>query len=210
MRNSNQNKSADIKGDHMKSLIGEPLLLPGEDRAAYDGLLAGLTEAVRPTDGLEALWVSEAATKHWEVYRQRRHKRGFIAARRQAGLMSLLKPLVSYGAPFATDDGEETAGRLAWKYISGDAEAKREVDELLKQTQLSAEALDGEIMAVHIDTLARFDHLIWLAEKRRDACLREIEHHRMPFGRALRGAIAQVDRDEPQKTERRTEQNKAA
>jgi hypothetical protein len=209
MRNSHQNKSADVKGDHMKSLIGEPLLLPGEDRAAYDGLLAGLSDAVRPTDGLEALWVSEAATKHWEVHRQRRQKRGFIAARRQVGLMSLLKPLVSYGAPFSTDDGEEIAGPLAWKYVLGDPKAKAEVDGLLEQAQLSAEALDGEIMAVHIDTLARFDHLIWLAEKRRDACLREIEHHRMPFGRALRGAIAQVE-DEPQKTERRTEQNKAA
>jgi hypothetical protein len=47
---------------------------------------------VRPSDSLEELWVSEAVAKHWEVLRQRRHKRGFIAARRQAGLQSVLKP----------------------------------------------------------------------------------------------------------------------
>ena len=57
------------------SLIGEPLLLPGEDRAAYDQLLADLTDAVRPSDRLEDLWVTEAVAKHWEVLRHRRHKR---------------------------------------------------------------------------------------------------------------------------------------
>jgi hypothetical protein len=193
-----------------KSLIGEPLLLPGEDRAAYDQLLAGVTDAVRPSDCLEELWVSEAVAKHWEVPRQRLHKRGFIGVHRQAGLQNVLKPLVAYGAPLSTDDGEEMAGALAWKYTVGDADAVREVEELFKKAQLSAEAVDGATMALHIDTLATFDHLIWAAEKRRDACLREIEHHRAPFGRALRGAIAQVEQDEPRNSEPRAEQKKAA
>jgi hypothetical protein len=73
----------------------------------FDNPLADLTETVRPSDSLEELWTSEAVAKHWEVLRQRRHKRGFIAARRQAGLQGLLKPLVSYGAPFSTDDEAE-------------------------------------------------------------------------------------------------------
>jgi hypothetical protein len=84
MTDSNQNNGADGKGDRKNSLIGEPLLLSGEDRAAYDQLLADLTDAVRPSDGLEELWISEAVAKRWEGLRQRRHKRGFIAARRQA------------------------------------------------------------------------------------------------------------------------------
>jgi hypothetical protein len=68
-------------------------------------------------------------------------------------------------------------------------EAKKEVEKLFQTANLSGEAVDGEVMALHIDTLATFDQLIWAAEKRRDACLREIEHHRAPFGQALRGAI---------------------
>ena len=192
------------------SLIGEPLLLPGEDRAAYDQLLADLIGAVRPSDRLEELWVSEAVAKHWEVLRHRRHKRGFIAARRQAGLTSLLKPLLGYGGPLSTDDGKEMAGALAWKYTLGDADAKHEVDELLKTAQLSAEAVDGEVMALNIETLATFDQLIWAAEKRRDACLREIEHHRAPFGRALRGAITSVEEDKVRSIEPPAEQKTAA
>jgi hypothetical protein len=195
MTNSNQNNSADGKGDRMKSLIGEPLLLPGEDRDAYDQLLVDLTDTVRPSDRLEDLWVSEAVAKHWEVLRHRRHKRGFIAARRQAGLTSLLKPLLGYGGPLSTDDGAEIAGALAWKYTMGVEEAKKEVDELLQTANLSSEAVDGEVMALHIDTVTTFDQLIWAAEKRRDACLREIEHHRAPFGRALRRAITSGEED---------------
>jgi hypothetical protein len=159
---------------------------------------------------LEELWVSEAATKHWEVLRQRRHKRGFIAARRQAGLQSLLKPLLGYGGPLSTDDGAELAGALAWKYTLGDPDANREVDNLLKEAQLSTEAIDGEVMALHIDTLATFDQLIWAAEKGRDACLREIEHHRIPFGRALRRAITSVEEDNVAALEPPVEHNKAA
>jgi hypothetical protein len=192
----------------VQSLFGEPLLLPGEDRAAYDKLQSALTAAVRPSDCLEGLWVSESVDKQWEVLRLRRHKRGFIAARRQAGLQSVLKPLVAYGAPWLTDDGEEIAGTLAWKYTLGDADAVKEVEELLKKAQLSAEAIDGATMALHIETLANFDHLIWAAEKRRDACLREIERYRAPFGRALRGAIAQVDQHEAGAP--RVDQEKAA
>jgi len=210
MTDSNQNNGADGKGDRKTSLIGEPLLLPGEDRTAYDQLLAHLTDAVRPSDALEELWVSEATTKHWEVGRQRRHKRGFIVARRQAGLQSLLKPLLWYGGPLSTDDGEEMAGALAWKYVLGDADAKREVDELLKTAQLSSEAVDGEVMALHIDTLATFDQLIWAAEKGRDACLREIEHHRAPFGRALRRAVSSVEADHVGVIAPPAEQKKAA
>jgi hypothetical protein len=192
------------------SLIGEPLLLPRENRADYDQLLAHLTDAVRPSDALEALWVSEAVTKHWEVLRQRRHERGFIAARRQAGLQSLLQRLLGYGGPLSTDDGAEMAGALAWKYTLGDADAKREVDELLKTAQLSAEAVDGEVMALHIETLATFDQLIWAAEKGRDACLREIEHHRAPFGRALRRAITSVEENNVAAIEPPAAQKKAA
>jgi hypothetical protein len=196
--------------DCVHSLFAEPLLLPGEDRAAYDQLLADLTGAVRPSDQLEALWVSEAVAKHWEVLRHRRHKRGFTAARRQAGLTSLLKPLLGYGGPLSTDGGAEIAGALAWKYTLGVEEAKKEVEELLQTANLSSEAVDGEVMALHIETLATFDHLIWVAEKRRDACLREIEHHRAPFGRTLRRAITSVEEDKVRAIEPPVEQKKAA
>jgi hypothetical protein len=210
LRHNQSSSSQNKRSDRVKSLIGEPLLLPGADRAAYDQLLADLTDALRPSDRLEELWVSEAVAKHWEVLRHRRHKRGFIAARRQAGLTSLLKPLLNYGGPLSTDDGAEIAGALAWKYTMGVEEAKKEVEELLQTANLSSEAVDGEVMALHIETLATFDHLIWVAEKRRDACLREIEHHRAPFGRTLRHAITSVEADNVRAIEPPAEQKKAA
>ena len=55
LRHNESSSSQNKRSDRVKSLIGEPLLLPGEDRAAYDLLLADLTDAVRPSDRLEEL-----------------------------------------------------------------------------------------------------------------------------------------------------------
>lgn len=58
------------------SLIGEPLLLPGEDNCSPPSP----TRCARAI-AFEELWVSEAVAKHWEMLRQWRQQRGFIATR---------------------------------------------------------------------------------------------------------------------------------
>ena len=95
-----------MKLDRARSLLGEPLLLAGEDRAAYDELLAAVNEAVQPSDVLEQIWTSEAVEKQWEALRQRRFKTAFIAACWQEALRTILKSLLSYGTPLSLDDDE--------------------------------------------------------------------------------------------------------
>jgi hypothetical protein len=58
----------------LKSLLSEPLLLNGEDREAYDELLAAVIETVQPSDILEHIWTSEAVEKQWEALRQRQDR----------------------------------------------------------------------------------------------------------------------------------------
>jgi hypothetical protein len=65
-------------------------------------------------------------------------------------------------------------------------------------------------MATNIETFATFERLIWAAEARRDASLREIEYRRAPFGQKLRRAIAQVEKAEIPKIEPPAEQKLAA
>jgi hypothetical protein len=197
------------KLDRVKSLLGEPLLLTGEDRAAYDDLLAAVTEAVQPTDVLEQIWTNEAVEKQWDALRQRRIKTAFIAACGQDALRQILGPLLSYGVWDSLESGEK-AGTLAWKYTLGDDSAIKEVEELLNQAKLTKDAVHAQAMALHIDTFETFDRLIWAAESRRDVSLREIEHHRAPFGQSLRRAIAQVEAVEVRKLESPTDQKRAA
>lgn len=135
----------------------------GEDRAAYDELLAAVNEAVQPTDVLEQIWTSEAVEKQWEALRQRRFKTAFIAACWQEALRTILHSLLSYGERFILDS-DDMPGALAWKYTLGDEDAIKEVEELLSQAKLTKEAVHAQAMALHIETFATFDRLIWAAE----------------------------------------------
>lgn len=191
----------------LKSLLSEPLLLNGEDRTAYDELLAAVTETVQPSDILEQIWTSEAVEKQWEALRQRRVKTAYIAANWQEALRTILKPLLSYGLDFDLDD---RAGMLAWKYTMGDQAAIAEVDKLLADASLTKEAVHALAMAMHVETFATFERLIWAAEARRDASLREIEYHRAPFGQKLRRAIAQAEKADIQNSEPPADQKLAA
>ena len=186
--------------------LREPLLLAGEDRAAYDELLEAVVAAVQPSDVLEQIWTSEAVEKQWEALRQRRLKTAFIAANWQNALRTTLEPLLTYGLV----DLDDKAGTLAWQSTMGDQAAIEEVDKLLAKANLTKETVHAQAMALNIETFATFERLIWAAEARRDASLREIEHRRAPFGQKLRRAITQAEKAEIPKIEPPAEQKLAA
>ena len=51
------------------SLFGEPPLLEGEDRAAYDEFLASVLGSVNPTDMLDEMFMVDVCRLEWEVLR---------------------------------------------------------------------------------------------------------------------------------------------
>jgi hypothetical protein len=171
------------------------LLLPGEDRTAYDTLLAKVIEAVQPTDILEQIWISDAVDRQWEVLRQRHLKTALIAANRQAALREILQSLLSGGEPESTDN-DQRAGELAWRYTLGGKRAIKEVEAMLRRANLTKEAIYARAMARQIAAFEAFDRSIWAAEARRDASLREIEDRRAAFGHRLRRVVAQVEQVE--------------
>lgn len=182
--------------ERVQALLSEPLLLPDEDRAAYDDLLAAITETVQPIDIIEKVWIGEAVEKEWDALRQRRFKTGLIAANRQQALAAVLHPLLS----LFPETGDHEAQMLAWKYTLGHDDAIKNVDELLGKAHLTMAAIHAQAMAMHIDTFEILDRLIWAAEARRDALLDLIERRRAGFGQKLRRALAEnadVTRLEP-------------
>src|SRR6516165_3526809 len=56
------------------SLFDEPMLLEGEDRAAYDELLVRVREALKPVDIIDEMYIADAVQLEWEVLRWRRFK----------------------------------------------------------------------------------------------------------------------------------------
>jgi hypothetical protein len=208
MTSSEQNDDCAHQCDRVTALLSEPLLLPGEDRAVYEALLASAVATVQPSDILEQIWTHEAVEKQWEALRQRCFKTALIAASRQKALAAVLDPLMS--DPLAQIMGDHDTQMLAWKFTLGHKDAIKEVEALLRKANLPAETVHAQAMALDINTFEKFDHLIWAAESRRDACLREIEYHRALFGQKLWRVIAHVDNAEIRQIESPTEQKRAA
>ena len=59
-------------------LLGEPPLLEGEERAAYDELLANVLAAVKPADMIDEMFTVDVVWLEWEVLRLRRLKSRLI------------------------------------------------------------------------------------------------------------------------------------
>ena len=54
------------------AVFGPPLLLEGEDAAAYDELLARVCAAVKPADIIDEMFIADIVALEWEVFRWRR------------------------------------------------------------------------------------------------------------------------------------------
>ena len=70
--------------------LGRPPLIPGDDTAGYEALLAGICAAVRPRDVLEHGWVREVADLLFERGRLRRLKAALLTACANEGMSKLL------------------------------------------------------------------------------------------------------------------------
>jgi hypothetical protein len=61
-------------------LFGPPILLEGEDAAAYDQLLARICAAVKPVDVIDEMFTEDVLALEWEVLRLHRLKWSLIRA----------------------------------------------------------------------------------------------------------------------------------
>jgi hypothetical protein len=68
-------------------VFGPPLLLEGEDAAAYDELLGRICAAVKPVDIIDEMFIADIAALEWEVLRWRRLKWSLM---REAGVEAFL------------------------------------------------------------------------------------------------------------------------
>jgi len=83
--------AAGVSGQAQRlSLFGPPLLLEGEDSAAYDELVGRICAAVRPADVIDEIFIADLVALQWEVLRWRRLKWSLIRARGLAALESFL------------------------------------------------------------------------------------------------------------------------
>ena len=67
---------------------------------------------------------------------------------------------------------------------------------LLASAGLTMDNVIAQATASELDKIERFNRLIASAEGRRNALLREIEHHRQPFAQRLRAEVHKIENAE--------------
>jgi hypothetical protein len=132
------------------TLFGKHLLLEGEDAAAYDKLLAGIYEAVKPVDVLDEMFVADVVSLEWEVLRWRRLKLNLIRAHELKALQGFLDEKLhhnQYTEHFVNrlagilednlpEDQLESAQTLARGWVRKDPDAFVKISEVLSGIQL--------------------------------------------------------------------------
>ena len=163
----------------LAACLGEPPLLEGEDRAAYETLSEQILGSVEPRDGIEFLWVRDVIDLTWEIQRLRRIKSAYLGSCKPKGLRALLEPRV--------DDYHERMA-LIHDCVLGNQEAEAELDLILSASKLTRDAITAESFAAKIDDFEKFERMIAQAETRRLNIIREVDRHREALGRQLREA----------------------
>lgn len=134
--------SAQVATPRTMRLFDPPLLLEGEDAAAYDELLARVCAAVKPTDVIDEMFVNDVVYLQWEILRLRRLKLSLTKASLHQPLENFLTEALDYRqyrqdfeenlaeilqAKLPEDQAEE----LAHQYARSESAAVEKVNELL-------------------------------------------------------------------------------
>jgi len=179
---SRPEKSEPDRGEH-PMLFGPPPLFDGEDTEIYDQLLREISTAVMPADVLEDIWVRDVVDLTIEVLRLRRFTANLMKANAYKGLSETLAPLV----------GRSQAETLAEGWAARKPEVVEEVNKTLTSAGLTPDSILAQTFSLKLNDIERIEHMIALAEARRNATLHEIDRHRQTLGQNLRRAAQQLE-----------------
>lgn len=187
------------------SFFGPPPLLPGEDPAAYDVLLARVTGQLKPSDIFEESWTYDIVAVMWEHARWRRYLTDFLVTTLPKVLEETIKPLledqdVVPARPRSFVAQIHAAQRrmvgepdLVRRWAAADAAAIKRVDELLDSIRLTMAHVEAKAAAQALDTIEAFNRLIANTAWQRDAMLRDLQRRRSDFAQRARGQLEQIE-----------------
>jgi hypothetical protein len=179
---SRPEKSRPDYGQH-PALFGPPPLFDGEDTKIYDQLLTQVSATVMPMDIFEEIWVRDFVDLSLEVFRLRRLTANLMKANAYKGLSETLAPLV----------GRSQAETLAEGWAARKSDVVEAVNKTLTSAGLTTDSIMAQTLSLIVNDIEHIQHMIALAEARRNATLREIDRHRQTLGQKLRRAAQQLE-----------------
>ena len=158
-----------------------PLVI-GESKADYEQLFHGVWQDLQPVGVLEEIFVCEIVDLIWEIARFRREKASLMNATAHKGLQLLLAHF-----PF------KHPMNLVEAWSAREPQAIKEVDEILKNSELTIDAVRALTLSDNLDQFERMERIGAMLEARRAALLRELNRHRMALQLTARQAIPSLE-----------------
>jgi hypothetical protein len=165
------------------TLFGPPPLFDGEDMGIYNQLVREISTAVTPADIFEDIWVRDVVDLTFEVFRLRRLTANLLKSNAYKGLSETLAPLV----------GRSQAETLAEGWAARKSDVVEEVNKTLTSAGVTIDSIVAQTFSLKMNDIERIEHMMALAEARRNATLREIDRHRQTLGQKLRRAAELED-----------------
>jgi hypothetical protein len=175
-------KSTPDRAEHL-TLFGPPPLFEGEDTNIYDQLLTQVFATIMPADILEDIWVRDIVDLTIEVLRLRRLIANLMTANAYKGLAETLAPIV----------GRSPAETLAEGWAARKSDIIEEVNKTLTSAGVTTDGILAQTFSLKVNDIERIEHMMALAEARRNAALHEIDRHRQTLGQKLRRAAQQLE-----------------
>jgi hypothetical protein len=161
-------------------VLGFPALLVGDDEDQFNRLEEALIGHIKPQDIIEEIWARDLVERSHDVLRLRRWKVQMIEVREAAGIRQALCNNIS--DPYSKDHYVITAG-----WMKKDPDSIKKVYDVLSPQERSHAHIEANTIFLNLESLTTIEHLLQMAEARRDVVIREIERHRDL--KAKRGAI---------------------
>ena len=104
------------------ALFGSPVLLAGEDDAAYRELLSRVRTAINPVDIIDEMFIADAVSSEWEVLRWRRLKSSLMRTCGLEALKQFLSKHLDYNDHYREHFEQDLAEILQDNLVEGQSE----------------------------------------------------------------------------------------
>jgi hypothetical protein len=155
--------------------LPDPLLLPEENPAEYEDLLAALDRALGPRDFLEAVHCRNIANVIWEQRRLQRLRRLLVTDERRRALRGYLEEVrVSHPDLLTSDD----PGVISRGWVQQDRDALQRLETIFRSTKHTLELITAHTIRNNLDVLEQLDRSMTILTLRRDKLLDHFDYRR--------------------------------
>ena len=175
----------------LEDMLAPDHLIRSEDVDAYDSLMDQFTEAIRPQDFVEWMWVRDLTDQTWEELRAKRARAVRLKLARRETVELIMKavyPDNSYKSP----DMEFEIQQEVAKVLIGEEVDREYYRYLCERFRIQGFDMFGVTYQSCLTDMERLQRIADRANARRNMTLREIDRRRDAAARRAREAVTAV------------------